>query len=486
MTPAHAPTTVLCCVRGPLEAAVVSVLAHPGAGLDVTRRCADVPELLAAAASGLGAVAVVSADLTGLDRPVVSALRADGVRVVGILESADGTERLAALGVDAVVVADEVETALVARVRSLGSAGPATAPSPGSREGEERLGHRGWPSYTADEGHPGDPEDAGWPPIPAEAAGRVVAVWGPTGAPGRSTIALTLAAELAAGSSRSRAALRRPGARRSAQTAGEPTLLVDADTYSGSLAQMAGMLDESAGIAVASRAASNGTLDVALLARLASEIAPGLRVLTGIARPSRWPEVPASSLEALWEAARSLARWTVVDCGFSIESDEMLSYDTRAPQRNGATLSALASADTIVVVGSAGPVGIQRLVRALDDLRDCGVADLTERVVVVNRVRASAVGPRPAALVRDALHRYASVNDAILVPEDQPVCDAALLAGRTLAEHAPTSAVRLAVRAVADRLRSQTGVPADARELDAHSARSRTAPTPGRLPRVAH
>jgi len=38
--------------------------------------------------------------------------------------------------------------------------------------------------------------------------------------------------------------------------------------------------------------------------------------------------------------------FTVVDCGFSLEQDEELSFDTAAPRRNGATLATLLAADT--------------------------------------------------------------------------------------------------------------------------------------------
>src|SRR4029450_11154857 len=89
---------------------------------------------------------------------------------------------------------------------------------------------------------------------PAEAEpqpgdGRMVAVWGPTGAPGRTTVAATLAGQLA--------------------VVGHEALLVDADTYGASVAQALGMLDESAGIAAAARAANQGALDVRRLGTLA-------------------------------------------------------------------------------------------------------------------------------------------------------------------------------------------------------------------------
>ncbi|HEY3438303.1 MAG TPA: hypothetical protein VGK35_11520 [Actinotalea sp.] len=271
-------------------------------------------------------------------------------------------------------------------------------------------------------GHSGARRD-GTPPRPAR--GTLITVWGPTGAPGRTTVAVNLAAELAE----------------------QDALLVDADTYGGTVAQMLGLLDEAPGVAAAARLAATGRLDAAALAALTPRLEGGLRVLTGISRAHRWPEVTAANLEAVWAVARRLAAVTVVDCGFSIEQDELLSYDTRAPHRNAATLSALTEADHAVVVGAGDPIGLQRLVRALAELTDLGVQ--AQRHVVVNRVRASASGPRPAEAITDALRRYAGVNGALLVPEDQLGCDTAVLGGRTLREQVPHSPARRALVALA-------------------------------------
>jgi len=266
-------------------------------------------------------------------------------------------------------------------------------------------------------------------PDPPDATGRVVAVWGPAGAPGRTTTAVALAAEVAA--------------------AGGACLLVDADTYAGSVAQLLGLLDEAPGLATAARATDHGTLDVAALSALAPQVTPGLRVLTGLASSTRWPEIRPASLAAVLRAARELTGCTVVDTAASLEQDEELSYDTAAPRRNGVTLQALQDADIVVAVGSADPIGLQRLVRGLQDLT---AVVSSSPVVVVNRVRASAVGPAPERTVRRALARYAGVDDPVLVPDDGAVLDAAVLQGRTLPESAPSSPVRAAHARLARRL----------------------------------
>jgi MinD-like ATPase involved in chromosome partitioning or flagellar assembly len=179
-------------------------------------------------------------------------------------------------------------------------------------------------------------------------------------------------------------------------------------------------------------------------------VTPGLRVLSGIARADRWPELRPAALEVVLEQARRLAAVTVIDCGFALEQDEELAYDTAAPRRNGATLAALESADTVVAVGSADPVGLQRFVRGLAELREAvpGV----EPVVVVNRLRSTAVPGDAAKEVRAALQRYAGVEVAAVVPMDVAGLDGALAQGRTLAEAAPSSPARRALLELAHTL----------------------------------
>ncbi|RZS90123.1 Flp pilus assembly CpaE family ATPase [Motilibacter rhizosphaerae] len=410
-------TGLLVALPGaPFEGELVGRIEHGGGALRVVRRCVELADLLAAAAAGSGEVALVGADLRRLDRDAVARLHASGVAVLGVAAATDdhGRERLRAAGVAPVLAADAPLAALEEAV-SLAL---------------ERLGGtaRGWADPAAALPLVAD--------LPAEEApepaveGTVVAVWGPAGAPGRSTVALGLASEAAA--------------------LGVPTVLVDADTYGGVLAQALGLLDEAPGLAAAVRLAATGGLDVAALGRLAPEVSPRLRLLTGIPRAERWPELRPAALEDVLRAARGLGALVVVDCGFCLEQDEELSFDVAAPRRNAATLVALEQADVVLAVGSADPLGLQRLVRGLRELRDA--VPVADPRVLVNRVRRSVVGPRPEQQLRDALVRYAGVADAVLVPEDRAGLDAALLAGRTLAEAAPGSPVREPLRALAAEL----------------------------------
>jgi len=420
---------VLTAVTGRWESQLVSGLERERGVVEVVRRCADLADLLATAATGAARAVVVSADLRQLDGGSLDRLTAAGCAVVALVEPGDevAERRLRQLGVTQVLAADadaaQVSRALRAAVDEL--IAPPGPSGVGTAYGDPRaaLAADLPPASPLDRVPATEPSGDGGP------RGTVVTVWGPAGSPGRTTTAVALAAELAG-------------------TEGG-ALLVDADTYAASVGQVLGLLDEAPGLASAARAADHGTLDLHQLSRLAPQVATGLRVLTGIARAQRWPELRPASLSTVLTLTRSLARFTVVDVASCLEQDEELSYDTAAPRRNGATLAAIESADTLIAVGTADPVGLQRLVRGLQDL-----AEVTPRrpVVVVTRVRGSAVGAGPGRRVREALERYAGVEDPLLVPDDGAALDAALLAGRTLFEAAPASPAREAYRDLAQQI----------------------------------
>ena len=224
------------------------------------------------------------------------------------------------------------------------------------------------------------------------------------------------------------------------------------------MAQTLGLLDEAPGVAAACRAADQGLLDLPALARIAPAVVPGLRVLTGLPKAERWPEVRAAALERVLELSRSLVQVVVVDCGFCLEDDEELSYDTVAPRRNEATLTSLAASDLVVAVGGADPVALQRFVRGLQEL---GTVPSGEPVPVVNRVRSGAVGSRPQSRIADSLLRFAGLASVRFVPDDAAAVDAALLAGRSIVEHAPDSPVRHAVADLATGLLPWTVAPTE-------------------------
>ncbi len=424
---------VLTAVTGATwEADLVGELDRADHGVTVVRRCVDLAELLAAAAAGTARAALLSAELRRLDRDAVTRLSAAGVAVVGLFDPGDeaAENRLRELGVGQVLPADAGADLIAASLR----------------DAAKGLGEA---SVRFDLGDPGAARPRLGTPTPPSAQplgrGRIVAVWGPTGAPGRTTVAVNLADEAA--------------------RLGIPTMLIDVDVYGGVVAQYLGLLDESPGVAAAARSASAGTLDAAALARIAWAVTPNLRVLTGLSRADRWPELRPSSITAVLERSRALAEMVVLDCGFCLEQDEELSYDTAAPRRNGATLALLAEADVVLCVSGADPVALQRTVRALAELRGA-LPDVRPRVVV-NRTRTVVVPGDVHREIAGALDRFAGVRDPFFLPQDAKATDAALAAGRTLAEVAGGSPLRASLRALAGSL---AGMPAPAGE-PAHRSR---------------
>lgn len=409
--------TVVTAVSDRWESVLVTTLER-GTDAQIARRCPDLADLLAVAGSGLAEVALVSADLRSLDRTALDHLRECMVTVVGIYPPGDdkAERHLRQLGIVTIIPADASADVVQEALDAVDDPRPG-AEATWSAQGLEQY-EAG--SYVQDDAQD-DAQDDG-----QESLGTIIAVWGPAGAPGRTVVALNLASELA--------------------RLGQATVLVDADTYGGCIAQSLSLLDEAPGLAAATRSADQGTLDLAALARLAPEVSAGLRVLTGIPKAERWPELRAAALEHVLTLTRRLARFTVIDCGFSLEDDEELSYDTLAPRRNAATLTSLAVADQVLAVGAGDPIGLQRLVRGLQEL---GTVASPAPTVVINKVRSSAVGVRPEPRIRDALTRFAGIDDPRFIPDDPASLDGALLAGQSLAEAAPDSGVRKALVALA-------------------------------------
>ncbi|WP_460774875.1 AAA family ATPase [Microbacterium sp. GXF7504] len=284
-----------------------------------------------------------------------------------------------------------------------------------------------------------------------------ITVWGPHGAPGRTTVATELAAELARVHGRS--------------------VLVDADTHAPSLALALGLPDEGPGLPAACRQVGLGGLDAAELGRISVPLGmPGreVDVLTGINRPGRWPELSRSRVGGALAACRAWAPVTVVDVAASLERDEEIVSDlVDGPRRNAATLAALEAADRVVAVCAAEPVGVARFIRAWSDLRAAvGGAEVT---VVVNRLRPGAVGFDARGQIRRALERYVAVDEVCFLPDDARGTDAARLAARPAAEVAARSPLVSAVRRLAEVV-----LPAPA-ETTSHA---RAADTRGRMRRV--
>ncbi|MFI5075366.1 MAG: hypothetical protein ACHP7G_10215, partial [Actinomycetales bacterium] len=199
-------THVLTALGNRWESRVATLL-EGSREVTIVRRCADLPDLVATAAAGLGTVALVSSDLRGLDLTVVAQLRSAGVHVVGIAPDGDeaSERRLRLRGVGRVVpgsvelaeleaalteTAPPLDDSLVTLERDLDDELTDDLAGNQRRDGMRPAPSAAVPAYL-DRGGPQGPGEAGDEVRVDAAEGRVLAIWGPTGAPGRTTIAVT-------------------------------------------------------------------------------------------------------------------------------------------------------------------------------------------------------------------------------------------------------------------------------------------------------
>lgn len=378
-----AATVLVVAAGAAWEPAALAVL-ETAAGVVVLRRCMDVTDLLAHAAAGDAQVAIMAGEAPGLDHDAIARLRRDGVEPVVVLTDGhpDAPERVRRLGVRHAVAAGQMATLPgIVRAAACELAGPAES---GQRqvEGVASAATTG-------------------------SSGRSVAVWGPSGAPGRTTVALGIVGELAA--------------------RGQRPLLVDADPWGGAVAQRLAVLDEVSGLLAASRAVARGddpSADPSVVRRVS-----GFDVVTGLPRADRWAEVGPEVVDAFLASGRDV----VLDTGFSLEDDQVADFGVR-PGRNALTQAAVSGADLLVAVGTPDPVGLARLARALDDLRACVSGQPVH--VVLNRWRAR-LGIAEAEACR-LLEGFGDVAAFHVVPDDALAADRALVTGRTYLEAGPS------------------------------------------------
>jgi MinD-like ATPase involved in chromosome partitioning or flagellar assembly len=197
--------------------------------------------------------------------------------------------------------------------------------------------------------------------------GRLIAVWGGAGSPGRTTVAVQLAVE---------------AARR-----GAGVLLIDGDVWSASIAQLLG-LHESPSIAQAAQLAGDGWREP--LESCLQRGPGGCAVLPGLARAELWPEVRERAWTSVLDAARTTRPVTIVDLAAPIEEDEELSFDRVPYRRNLVTIGALTAADEVLQVVAGDPIGVRRGIVAYRTLVETNPEIGRKISVVVNRTPGAA------------------------------------------------------------------------------------------------
>ena len=368
---AYVPNGQPSAVNGPASPGAALT---PNGGLP-TRRSTRAA-FSAASAAGSGAV--------GAGPAGAGPARAGGAGVTGALAAASSQNNVAPLNTAATTNSAQPEVKL---------GWPVTAGTPSSPA----------TSAFAPTSHREEIDAAGKPQI-----GKIIAVWGTHGAPGRSTLALALAAYLNEQGS---------------------TILVDCDINAPAQVQLLGLPEDSSGLASAARLATHGELDSTRLVQTLLSAKADLQVLTGLGRSGRWRELPVASMNKVWEVCRHTAEYTVVDLSGGLEEERVEDF-AMEPDHDAVAAALLEQADLTLIVGAADPVGIRRLIQLLNSNRQA-VGGRSQ--VVVNRVRSSTAGADPNTAIGSVLARYTSASDIVYVPADYRLFDKALMQAQPVA-----------------------------------------------------
>lgn len=373
---AYAPNGQPRAVNGPASPGAALT---PNGGLPTRRSTRAAFSAASAAGSGAAGAGPADAGPAG-----AGPARAGGAGVTGSLAAASSQNNVAPLNTAATTHSAQPEVKL---------GWPVTAGTPSSPA----------TSAFAPASHREEIDAAGKPQI-----GKIIAVWGTHGAPGRSTLALALAAYLNEQGS---------------------TILVDCDINAPAQVQLLGLPEDSSGLASAARLATHGELDSTRLVQTLLSAKADLQVLTGLGRSGRWRELPVASMNKVWEVCRHTAEYTVVDLSGGLEEERVEDF-AMEPDHDAVAAALLEQADLTLIVGAADPVGIRRLIQLLNSNRQA-VGGRSQ--VVVNRVRSSTAGADPNTAIGSVLARYTSASDIVYVPADYRLFDKALMQAQPVA-----------------------------------------------------
>jgi len=255
-------------------------------------------------------------------------------------------------------------------------------------------------------------------------AAKLISVWSPPGSPGKTTLALSIAAELA--------------------DSGKNVFLLDADTWAPSLDLQLGLVDHPAGLAAACRLVAQERFDQDQLERLSTSMIVGagsLTVMTGLSSESRWSEVSAEKLDDLIMVASHRFDFVVLDVGSPI-SPGLVSLASPV-ERNAVSRWAVGYSDKVIAVCGADPVSVARFLTSYTELGE--LSPKGQVLTVVNRLRTSVLGSSAKQQITQTLSRMGQIEVYGFIPDDPAAADAAIKDSVPIALGKRSSQARLAI-----------------------------------------
>lgn len=481
MTPAHphAPVSIALCIPDDADTHILAQLEEHARTLKVVRRCADLVELEAAARAGIAQIGVLSGNDPDCDKPFIQSLHDAGMKVILLQDytpsgEAIGTQSLMDLKPDLLAPALDPER-IAHALLSLARGQSADQHDPGSPAANTVQAHASVQSSPnldlshaksehppagadgasssadisaqdadrnqssdealtdpqvngqdphehneaahrneAEDEHPLTPADSAWLHNAAtrQRPGKIIAIWGTSGAPGRTTVAINLAASLHHTNALPRMEV----------------LLIDADTYSPSVAHALGMSTDVSSLSAIARYAARGEVHAEHIDSAQQVSDEGIATLTGLSSPHRWREASPAALTQCLQAAREQNEYVIVDCA-SGTLDPLDEFGRFNAGRDEATAAVLQAADLVVVVARSDAEGLHRLIFSLEWLRTHITGAQVH--IVANMVSEHRAGSRPAQAIAQALAPYLPGEDISLIYED-PLVLKAQLQGRSV------------------------------------------------------
>jgi len=264
---------------------------------------------------------------------------------------------------------------------------------------------------------------------------KTIACWSGSGSPGRTTLAINLATELALSRKR--------------------ILLIDLDTLSPAVGIALGLVDTPAGLSAVLRLAEQNRLTRSELSRLSVAIDVGrneLVFLPGISAASRWPEVSAERFELLLAQISGQFDLIVLDLPQATYPTTRLVHPalSQVEERDDLIRSVLTRSSKLITISGCDAISAKRFLEAQSLLLELGRAD--DQLVVVNRFRTSALGPDAKYELEQSFQNLANLRIDTFIPDEPENFDRALRNGLPLALLKRSSAARQAIKQLADQI----------------------------------
>jgi len=415
------------------EPKLVSAVAHPAAGIQVIRRCVYLVDAISALDACAADLMVISPHLVDLDETsslllqdhlCLKADQTTKVDLVGVAVSPAERHQLQEFGCALVVDFDPTDLQdFLTKLSCLKSdPEPSTKPlitRPGAAKAVRKLPAK---------------------PIGTLGPGGLVAILGTSGAPGRSSIAIALASELAG--------------------LGQETLLIDADVASPSLAILLGADNETSGLSAACRLAERDSLNGQTLQQVSHQVGPSFWLLAGAGITAQISTPRDAAIAKVFEVARRNYACVVVDVAGSELAEDTLSaasgpqhpgHHHAGPHAGGVSVSLAQAADSIVICAVPTPLGLSRLVAALSLLSD--EKTLGSITVALNKCPRRKLKPLVDE-VAQLLKTHAAAQPVVGIALDRRGFTKAELEAKPLTAVCPRSPTRKGVRRLRDSLKT--------------------------------